>query len=144
MLVAVRDMSGIVWSDGEILTTTGMPLIDCGRSRVKFRETARTSTNELCRNAEQHFGDLADLSWPERGSKAERVSLLFQAGRFRPTEAPDNLDSACRELEREYPGPSSEPASGGKLGTQKASKKRSKKSRKGTSSGTPVQGSPSA
>lgn len=103
MLVAVRDMSGIVWSDGEILTTTGMPLIDCGRSRVKFRETARTSTNELCRNAEQHFGDLADLSWPERGSKAERVSLLFQAGRFRPTEAPDNLDSACRELEREYP-----------------------------------------
>nr|UHS71669.1 MAG: polyprotein P2ab [Sobemovirus sp.] len=103
VLIAVREMSGIEWSSGEILTTEGMPLIDCGRSRVHFREVARTGTNQLCRDAEQHFSDLSDLSWPERGSKAERISLLFQASRFRPTKAPANLESACRELEREYP-----------------------------------------
>jgi len=77
VLAAVRDMSGIVWSDGEILIIIGMFLIDCGRSRVKFRETARTSTNELCRNAEQYFGDFVDFSWFERGLKVERVSLFF-------------------------------------------------------------------
>ncbi|BAB15935.1 hypothetical protein [Ryegrass mottle virus] len=136
-------MSGIVWSDGEILTTTGMPLIDCGRSRVKFRETARTSTNELCRNAEQHFGDLADLSWPERGSKAERVSLLFQAGRFRPTEAPDNLDSACRELEREYPRSKQRACLwGGNLELRKPQRKDPRNRAKGHQAGLQSRGPP--
>nr|UHS71660.1 MAG: polyprotein P2ab [Sobemovirus sp.] len=103
VLAAVLSMSGIKWSCREIISTTGMPLIDCGKSNVKFRETARTPTNEQCKSAESDFHALADLSWPARGSEAERASLLFQAGRFRPTEEPDNLDRACRELEREYP-----------------------------------------
>lgn len=80
-----------------------MPLVDVGKSGVKFREASRTALSERAISARDSFPELEDFDWPERGSAAELDSLLFQATRFKATPEPDNIREAVEQLVKEYP-----------------------------------------
>lgn len=80
-----------------------MPLSEVGRSNCKFREASGKATGDAVIAAGEIFPELKQYSWPKRGSEAERGSLLFQAGRFRPTSPPANLAESVRKLVSKYP-----------------------------------------
>ncbi|AAA79989.1 unknown [Lucerne transient streak virus] len=80
-----------------------MPLSEVGRSNCKFREASGKTTGDAVIAAGEIFPELKQYSWPKRGSGAERGSLLFQAGRFRPTSPPANLAESVRKLASKYP-----------------------------------------
>ncbi|UXD79163.1 polyprotein P2ab, partial [Xufa yellow dwarf virus] len=103
VLGALCEIGGYQWCASRCLQEEGMPLFARGRSGVKFRESGRTVVGSAVRDAIQHFPTLSEFDWPERGTKAEIGSLLLQASRFRPTEAPSNLPQATAELVKEYP-----------------------------------------
>nr|QQO81420.1 polyprotein P2ab [Soybean thrips sobemo-like virus 11] len=80
-----------------------MPFWQIGRSNCRFREVSRKPTSEAVIAATKRFPELADLSWPERGSAAELRSLLYQANAFKRSERPSNLEDACQKLLGRYP-----------------------------------------
>lgn len=80
-----------------------MPLYRVGKSNVSFRETGKRSRGPKIIEAERVFPELGQLDWPERGSRAERISLLKQAGKYVKTKAPQNLKEACGSLVNKYP-----------------------------------------
>lgn len=103
MLTALKHFGSYNYTDVCTLGDAGMPLVAVGWSGVSFREVDGTplSRNEI--DAREYFPELKDFDWPERGSRAELDSLLFQASRFRKVERPSGLSGAISELIREYP-----------------------------------------
>nr|UZM07864.1 polyprotein P2a-P2b [Cymbidium chlorotic mosaic virus] len=87
----------------EINSAEEMPLYHVGKSSVQFRETSRKALSARIIEAVKEFPELSELSWPERGSKAERGSLLLQAGKFKATKEPPGVAEACRRLCSKYP-----------------------------------------
>nr|UQB76105.1 RNA-dependent RNA polymerase [Flumine sobemo-like virus 16] len=86
-----------------------MPLSYVGESHCKFREVGRKPVSADCSQARDHFPELRDLDWPDRGSQAEFKSLMFQAGRSIKTNAPENLGEEISRLEARYPKIQSRP-----------------------------------
>ncbi|WCJ13279.1 putative RdRp [Poaceae Liege sobemovirus] len=96
-------LGGYDWVEGGPINDGGMLFLSVGRSSCWFRETSRKAISPDIQAAVATFPELATLGWPDRGSAAERRSLLFQAGRFRSTEAPRGLQEACHRLAARYP-----------------------------------------
>ncbi|WBG54469.1 P2ab [Mimosa mosaic virus] len=80
-----------------------MPLFRVGESCVKFREVARKEPSTDVVNASAVFPELSQFGWPDRGSAAERSSLLLQARRFKIAPRPTGLEEACKALLKQYP-----------------------------------------
>nr|WBT97306.1 polyprotein [Subterranean clover mottle virus] len=98
------ELASYEWKNlSESISSRGMPLADVGRSSCKFRETVRKELGADVTAASFEFPELQGYSWPDRGSKAERGSLLYQAGRFKPTPPPAKLYEAVVKLAPEYP-----------------------------------------
>nr|UHS71727.1 MAG: polyprotein P2ab [Sobemovirus sp.] len=102
-LAALFELAGYQLEAGGETTSRGMPFGFVGKSLCKFREVGRKDVSDSVRIASTTFPELADLTWPERGSGAELGSLLLQAGKFSPTRVPKDLEGACQRLLERYP-----------------------------------------
>nr|WMX25416.1 P2ab polyprotein [Cynosurus mottle virus] len=102
-LSQLAGLGGYSWVEGDCINNGGMRFLQVGRSDCWFRETSRKAISPDIRAAAETFPELASLGWPDRGSSAERRSLLFQAGRFERVEAPKGLQEACSRLASRYP-----------------------------------------
>ena len=79
-----------------------MPLRQVGRTNCVFSSAGNKPSIRI-QGVLEEFPELKGFDWPERGWKAELDSLLLQAGRFKPTKAPEGLAQSINKLTKLYP-----------------------------------------
>nr|UHS71648.1 MAG: polyprotein P2ab [Sobemovirus sp.] len=101
-LAALVELGNYSWESGGFFSEgVGLQLV--GSTACMFRESSRKANSTRLDAAREHFPELGQFGWPERGSKAELRSLLLQARRFKVTDAPVELGKACEEIAKRYP-----------------------------------------